>query len=139
MTTNATYTTLAATLPDDALAQKIIAVLKDHVGSTNRIARRDLLMQAFPSARLPVNLSNSTEDRKIRLTIEDLQAAGYPVLSDSGAGGYWLGTPEEIETYVAELESRREKLTVKIRALRTSKGYTLWRPNAEPVQTGLWG
>lgn len=116
MATNPIYERLLPQVTDET-ERRIMEILVEHVGQENRIACDDLVRQAiygYGSFARP----KATDDRKVRLAIASLQEQGYPILSDSGEGGRWLAKPEEIETYVAELESRREALAQKIRALR---------------------
>ncbi|HSW63816.1 MAG TPA: hypothetical protein VLH56_11000 [Dissulfurispiraceae bacterium] len=117
MTTNLRYEKIIASMPA-GLERKLLTVLSRHVGNKNRITRRDLVAAVFPLARLGARWKDSTEDRQVRRAISTLRDT-WPILSDSGDGGYWLGTEKEIEVFIVELESRRSRLAEKIRALRT--------------------
>lgn len=112
---------------DAALERAIISILQGHVSKAHRITRNDLVLRAVNNPRI-----TSADDRKVRLAIASLQSQGYPILSDSGAGGYWLGEPDEIEGYIAELESRRATLADKIQALRNSR-----KVAKQPIQERL--
>lgn len=112
---------------DAALERAIVNILRSHVGKAHRITRKELVRKA--TGKLVASLA---DDRKVRLAIASLQGQGYPILSDSGAGGYWLGEPGEIEGYIAELESRRATLAEKIRALRNAR-----KGARQPIQERL--
>lgn len=107
------------------LAKDVMKILTEHVGSDRRIRRAHLvamlrLLGAY-KGKAWVRM-----DRMVRLAIAELQEKGYPVLSDSGRGGYWLASgPEEIEGMCREIESRDEKLQDKARALRRT-GKRAW-------------
>jgi hypothetical protein len=121
MTTNRVYEHITATKPKD-LKQMILQELKDHIGSTRRIQRRHLVEKIAQrlASQLEMDRSLITLDRQVRQSIEDLQLKGYPIISDSGQGGYWMAeTYAEREAYIAEIESRANKLMEKARKLRS--------------------
>ncbi len=98
------------------LSDRVLSILQQHVGRDHRISRRALVEQAFRVA-VDDNLANSTQDRQVRMILEDLQAI-HPILSTSGGGGYYYaGSAEEISRYAAELDSRAKKLLQKSRRL----------------------
>jgi len=110
---NEVYERILASMPQ-CLERKVLAVLRGHVGSANRITREGLVRIIFQK---PWS-SNCTEDRQIREVIASLQMR-VPILSDSGRGGYWLaGSAEEINTYAGEIVSRARELEEKARRLR---------------------
>lgn len=119
------YVDIKAAARDKALERCIINILSG-CDKSNRISRKELARQVFAGR------ANSVNDRKVRLAIASLQSQGYPILSDSGAGGYWLGNADEIEAYIAELESRRAALAEKIKALR-STSHNSKRPIQPPL------
>lgn len=136
---NEKYRSILASLPP-GLEKKVFSILADHhVGKSNRLSRFTLVQKAFPVALLsPTNQANSYEDRQVRRSIEVLQSMGYPILSSSGEGGYYLPADRsELDEYVRELESRIEKLTVKVRSLRTGNKLAWQEPKPVPVQEPL--
>lgn len=119
------------------LERRIMEILVDHIGQENRIKRDDLVRRVIYGYGSFPRLSD-TDDRKVRLAIASLQEQGYPILSDSGEGGRWLAKPDEIEGYIAELESRRERLHEKIKALRRADRMAWVTPPEPPVQGRLF-
>lgn len=94
-----TYDTITTTIPDD-LEKRIIEILKGHVGKNHSIERDYLCHLLF-------HASGMTPDRQMRLAIANIRKNGIaPILSDSGNGGYWWGTPEECEAFTREQASR---------------------------------
>jgi hypothetical protein len=84
------------------------------------LTRYDLLEKAFgPEARQFAEergLANSTDDRKIRETIESLRNKGVPIVSSSGKAGYRLDTSQEaVGAMIAEWQSRINNLQERIR------------------------
>jgi hypothetical protein len=140
MTTNETYERIVSTAPED-LGKWLVQVLGNyHRGEDRRITRKELvislrlkLMESlvkYPSA--------STLDRQIRNAIMLLQEQGYPICSDSGQGGYWWATTyNEREAYIAEIESRANKLILKARKLRSAPN-VIWNPPQEVSQPNLF-
>lgn len=120
MTENIRYWAIVQEMPA-GLGRDVMTALQGHVGVDQRVGR-DRLVGAL--LRLPEYRGKNAVrmDRLVRLAIADLQEAGYPILSSSGLGGYWLaGSREEIEGMCAEIESRAERLQDKARALRGAK------------------
>ena len=118
MTTNKVYEAILANIPA-GLHRKVFQVMLEHVGSEKRCRRDALIFKVF--GYIPKNWKDSKEDRQLRRVIEELQTMRFPILSDSGPGGYYMpATEEERAAYVAELKSRRDKLTDKINALADS-------------------
>lgn len=119
MTTNLIYEHIVASMPP-GVEKTVMTVLVSAgaVGGDHRIKRAHLVAEVFPGDQR----AWSTLDRLTRLAVESLQQQGYPVLSDSGEGGYWLAANDaEKEIYIDELESRRARLTEKILNLRKAK------------------
>jgi hypothetical protein len=116
MTTSLTYKEIIRTMPP-GLEKRIMEILDNHQGQADRISRPMLIRALF--GILPKNYKDSTEDRQMRRAIKTRHDMGYPVLSDSGEGGYWLpATVHEADAYVAELESRRDQLDKTIRIIK---------------------
>jgi len=139
MTTNQVYEKILSTTPDD-LEKGLVEILSHHKGEKNRISRRQLITTVgnilyTSHVKVP---SVSTLDRQIRRAIEELQECNFPICSDSGSGGYWLAaTYAEREAYIAEIESRANKLIEKARKLR-SASTTIWNQPQEVSQPNLF-
>lgn len=114
------------------LAERVLSVLQQHVGKDNRITRLALIKEACGVTLEREELANSTLDRQVRLVLDDLQAR-YPILSSSGAGGYYYASSaDEIARYAVELNSRAMKLMQKSkRLMRQAKRFQ------RDVQMGL--
>lgn len=118
------------------MARDVMAALTGHIGSEARLERRKLVAAL---RRMPDYQDKAWVrlDRMVRKAIAELQENGYPVLSDSGKGGYWLASNrEEIEGMCKEIESRVEKLKDKARALRTA-GKLAWQDETQAKQMRL--
>ena len=114
----AVYQQIVSKMPE-GLGKQIMTILALHIGEKNRISRARLVLELF--GYIPKNSKNSTEDRQMRRTIEELVEQGYPVCSSSGKGGYYLASSkEEREVCIRELISRRECLDIRIRQLRSA-------------------
>lgn len=119
MTTTPVYDQLLSEITDD-LQRRVFQALADHAGE--KVTRPDLVFAVFGHYVQQGALGNNTDDRKIRECIEALQMREYPILSSSGEAGYVLLADEaELDKYVAELASRRERLSEKIGALQRSR------------------
>lgn len=99
------------------LERKVLGLLNKH---RDGLTRFELLEHVFgPGSRYLAEkrgLANSTDDRKVRETIESLRNNGVPVVSSSGKPGYRLDTsPEAINSMIAEWQSRVENLQTRIR------------------------
>jgi len=118
MTTNKTYEQILANMPP-GLERSVLRVLSYHIGGHNRIDRKNLVQLAFNAEW------SETRDRQVREAIAKLQLE-YPILSDSGAGGYWIASDyDEVEAYAAEIDSRAKDLLEKSRSLRAIAERTL--------------
>ncbi len=116
MSGNLNYQTIIEETPA-GIQQDVMGVLAGHVGSEQRISREKLVDTL---AHDPVYRSKRRVrlDRMVRKAIADLQELGYPILSDSGKGGYWLaGNKEEVEGMLREIGSRVVHLGKKYSAL----------------------
>lgn len=109
------FDTIKELAPED-LDIKILEILQVHVGRDNAISRRTLIESVFGVYLMPdENISNLVMDRQIRWSLARLQE-GYPILSNSGDGGYYLpGDMAEVNEYAAEINSRAMKLLHKSR------------------------
>ncbi len=111
------YRTHIVRLPE-GLPNRVLEVLKQHRGLANRITRRDLIEQVFEISMIGKDLQNLTEDRQLRMAIEELQGH-YPVLGSSSEGGYYYANnAREIDRYIREINSRVNKMLDKARRLQ---------------------
>lgn len=96
------------------IERQVMSCLRFHVGGENRISRQALVEHIFGEAWE----KDSRHDRMVRMAIAVLQRE-HPILSDSGAGGYWLAANKtEVEEYINEITSRARELEEKARLLR---------------------
>lgn len=134
---NYEYSRILMELPV-GLKRDVMWFLAGHVGGENRLGRGELVTML---RRMPVYSKKRLVrlDRLVRLAIAELQEDGYPILSDSGKGGYWLaGSREEVEGMCAEMESRAQKLLEKVRALRQADKLAWVEPEAvEQLRMGI--
>lgn len=85
-------------------------------------SRQDLVRRVFSHDCDDEPTNNSRLDRRIRQAISNLRNAGIPIMSSSAGKGYWLAkNADEVEAFIAELESRRERMAEEIRAMRLMK------------------
>ncbi len=112
----AVFTEIQHSIPAN-LRERLLAILQQHVGKENRISRKALVEKSCGVKLAVSELANSTFDRQVRIVLDELQDT-HPILSSSGAGGYYYaGSAEEIARYAAELDSRAHKLLQKSRRL----------------------
>ena len=138
MTTNQIYQQIVGSQPDD-LPKLVLSIVKKHIGAAHRISRSALV--SVVRTMLPASskdLKTISLDRQIRQAIDDLQEMGYPILSDSGTGGYWMASSyKERQAYIAEIESRANKLMSKARKLRSATR-TDWQDPEKVTQGSLF-
>ena len=128
------YDRILATMPK-GLEHDIFKVLSHAPEGINRTG---LILSIFSKVVEASKLANCSEDRQIRTAIEHLQRDGYPVISSSGKPGYKLAASDtEMESYIAELESRRDQLADKIKALRQPRHKLTWTEPMKETQLGL--
>jgi hypothetical protein len=119
MTTTPTYDMLLSEITD-TLERQVLTLLMDNAGK--RLTREHLVYAIFGKIVADGKLANNPDDRKIRECIERLQQRKYPILSSSGRAGYIMAIDDgELDTYVAELETRQRALHEKVKALRESR------------------
>jgi hypothetical protein len=130
MTTNRTYSIILASMPP-GLEKKVLEWLLIALESGDHTFSREALIVKIFGYSVPHDkLNTSTEDRQIRTAIKNLIVMGYPVISNSGEGGYRLeANAEAREAYILEIESRAERLKDKARDLRKANRLE-WRPVA---------
>jgi hypothetical protein len=138
MTTNHIYERIIRDMPE-GLDKQIISILSEGgFFDDKKASRKELIFKVFGFIDNPENLSNSTLDRQIRKAIEHLQEAGYPIISNSGAGGYSLASSRTTQAaYIAELESRRDRLDKKILALQKAERLFWAEPQSPYIQQSM--
>lgn len=103
------YQEIQVTTPED-LPDRVLQVIRAHVGKDNRVTRAELVEVIFGIPRGEVNLTSSTLDRQIRDAITTLQAR-YPIIASSGLDGYWYPeSMDEVNAYAREIQSRASAL-----------------------------
>lgn len=141
MTTHPVYDHLLAEITDE-LERKVLQVLIDKAGT--RVTRPQLVYEVFGVTVEQAELSASTEDRKIRECIENLQKRDYPIMASSGQPGYVLAADESVlDAYIAEIGSRIANMQEKQSALRRSRRWISfirqWKENRPVVQLNMFG
>lgn len=93
----------------DADEKKVFDVLLQADGE--RVTREELVKEVYGVIVESNALANSLEDRKIREIIHRLRERDYPIVSKSGAAGYTMkASEEEMDIYIADQASRKEKI-----------------------------
>jgi len=104
----------------DADEKKVFDILLQADG--RRVTRAELALEVFGVVIAPEALANSVEDRKVREIIHRLRERDYPIVSSSGAAGYTMkASAEEMDIYIADQASRKEKIQDNIDAAYRSK------------------
>jgi hypothetical protein len=121
--------------------RQVLAVLIDRAGL--KVTRPELIFELFGVVIPQANLASSTEDRRIRQAIENLQRREYPILSSSGQAGYILATDDQdLDVYVGEIVSRVSQLKEKAESLRKSRRWIRfireYRENKPPAQMSMF-
>lgn len=122
------------------LERQVFELLRDNPDGLDRY---QLIYQIY--GYLPRSLAGSTDDRKIRKTIERLRRRLYPIVSTSGRPGYRLDVSKEAaEKMLAELRSRIDHMQEQVEAVshfykitmpRTYKaGRRIHRPKVSDLQ-----
>ena len=122
--TSSIYEKLLAEVTDE-LERQVLDILI--ANPDRRITRQEFIVKVFE--HLPEQWSNSKEDRQIRLCIEHLRVADWPIVSSSGQAGYLLeDNEEEIHKFAAEQEARATKIKQDARAAYR------WIPKARAIR-----
>jgi len=75
------------------------------------VTREELVKEIYGVEVNSNALASSVEDRKVRAIIHRLRERDYPIVSSSGQSGYTMkANPEEMDIYIAEQASRKEKI-----------------------------
>ena len=118
---------MIAELPE-GLCANILAILSAHTGREHALPR--WLLRHAIDPRYAGAGNSTTIDRRIRLAINQLRKAGYPICSTGGVnGGYFMARDQkELEEYIEiELHSRAIDLLTQETALRAGASRT-WGP-----------
>lgn len=108
MTTTTVYELLIAEITTED-ERKVFDLLLEADG--RRVTREELVMEIYGVEVDPNSLASSVEDRMVREIIRRLRERDYPIVSSSGKPGYTMkASPEEMDIYIAELSSRKERL-----------------------------
>lgn len=115
MTTTPYYDHILATMPP-GVEHQVLAVLRSHIGSDNRISLNQL-------TKLVTGKVTLTTTRHVRLAIETLRRDyGIAVLSESGRPGRWLAaTEDERQECLREFKSRLSHLEAVVQALSRAR------------------
>jgi hypothetical protein len=105
---NTVYEQLVAEITDED-EKRVFDLLLQADGQ--RISRVELVKEVFGVVVESEALANSVEDRKVREIIHRLRERDYPIVSSSGAAGYTMkASAEEMDAYIADQASRKEKI-----------------------------
>lgn len=126
----------------EELEQKVLTILIERAGE--KVTRPDLVFRVYGVYVQSCELCNCTEDRKIREAIERLQRKEFPILASSGSAGYVLVADDgELDSYLAEIVSRRNQLLAKEKALRGSRKWVKfireYKENQPVKQISMFG
>jgi hypothetical protein len=87
-----------------------------------RVTRVELIWKVYGVVVDQESISNSVEDRKVRAIIRRLRQRDYPIVSSSGVSGYTMkASVEEMDIYIADQASRKERIQENIDAAYRSK------------------
>jgi hypothetical protein len=113
------YEQLIAEITDED-ERKVFMILLRAEG--RRVTRVELILKVYSVAVDHESLSNSVEDRKVREIIRRLRQRDYPIVSSSGVSGYTMkASVEEMDIYIADQASRKERIQENIDAAYRSK------------------
>ena len=92
------------TISED-LPAKVLECIRLYTDPDKRISRANLSAYCRAS------------DRQVRDAIKQLRDEGYPIISNSGGAGYYFD-PSRKDEIIADLESRIQKMSRTVKALR---------------------
>ena len=95
------------TIPAD-LPAKVLECIRLYTDPQVRISREHLSAYCRAS------------DRQVRDAIAELRNQGYPIVSNSGAPGYYYD-PGKVDEIIADMESRIQKMARTVRAMRRGR------------------
>jgi hypothetical protein len=113
------YEQLIAEIKDED-ERKVFMILLRAEG--RRVTRVELIWKVYGVVVDQESISNSVEDRKVRAIIRRLRQRDYPIVSSSGVSGYTMkASVEEMDIYIADQASRKERIQENIDAAYRSK------------------
>ena len=108
MTIATIYEQLTAEITDED-EKKVFDMLLG--ADSRRVTREELVFEVYGVVVDPNALASSVEDRKIRTIIHRLRERDFPIVSSSGQSGYTMkANPEEMDVYIADQASRKNKI-----------------------------
>lgn len=117
------YEQLIAEITDED-EKKVFDLLLNSDGQ--RISRVALIKEVYGIDVDPASLGLCQEDRKIRNIIRTLRERDYPIVSSSGEAGYTMkASAEEMDIYIADQASRKERIQENIDHAYRSKSKAL--------------
>ena len=113
------YEQLIAEITDED-ERKVFIILLHAEG--RRLTRVELIWKVYGVVVAVDALSSSVYDRKVREIIRRLRQRDYPIVSSSGVPGYTMkASVEEMDIYIADQASRKERIQENIDAAYRSK------------------
>jgi len=108
----------------------VLSIICQH--RKNRPVFRNGLVARLRAAGWLTDIPDRHADRKARAAIQRLRTehpdGGRIVSTSRSAGYFWAQTPEEIETCMAQDESRMQALSAKLRNMRAARDRLLVTP-----------
>lgn len=113
------YEQLIAEISDEDERSVFLILLR---ADGRRVTRVEMVLKVYGVVVAPEALSSSVYDRKIREIIRRLRQRDYPIVSSSGISGYTMkASVEEMDIYIADQASRKERIQENIDAAYRSK------------------
>ena len=114
MTTHPVYDRILSEITDDTV-KDVYCVIRDSHGKAHAISKEAISLVIWQKY-------TQTTDRTVRECVEILhETYGVPVCSNSGKAGYYMpANRAELDEYLAEMRSRRNKIDTTLRKLETS-------------------
>lgn len=114
MTTTDFYDRILSQIDDDTV-RDVYCVVRDYIGKKHAISKESVSLVLW-------NKYNQTTDRTVRECVETLhEKYAVPICSNSGRAGYYMpANRAELDEYLAEMRSRRNKIDVTLHKLEAS-------------------
>lgn len=80
---------------------RVLAIVRRHVGRANAIKARDIALE--------LGWGGKYDDRRVRMIIRRLvieQRQNIGSADDKPAGSWWIDSPDEVRSYLADLKAR---------------------------------
>lgn len=117
------YEQLIADITDEDERKVFDALLQ---ADGRRVTRAELVKAVYGIYVADDELAACVEDRKIRTIIRRLRERDFPIVSSSGKSGYTMkASPDEMDIYIAEQASRKERIQEDIDHAYRSKAKAL--------------